>query len=538
MYEDKINMIRVSDLRLDLNFSSSDLLAEVSKKLRISIDLISEAIIVKKSIDARNKSYVNFTCAADVKIKGDECKLVGKLKNSKIQIAKLIVYDLPMGKKLDSRPIVVGFGPAGMFAALILAQCGQKPIVIERGESVEKRAKTVDSFWNNAKLNLSSNVQFGEGGAGTFSDGKLTTGTNDMRIKKVLDEFVKAGAPEEILVDAKPHIGTDNLPKVVKTIRETIISLGGEVFFETQLIDFSIKENKICAVKIKKPNSSIEQIECNSVVLAIGHSARDTFEQLKNKGVPMQPKAFSVGARIEHSAKLINSAQYGNFANSQHLGAAEYKLSHRLKNGRGVYTFCMCPGGYVTGAASEEGGVVTNGMSKFARDAENSNAALLVGVEPKDFGSDDVLAGVEFQRIIEQKAFECAGGDYSAPAQRVEDFLLNQKTTKFGDVKPTYMPGVVPAQIDCCLPNFVTEAMREGIVNMNRYLKSFNFPDALLTAPETRSSSPVRIMRGENLQSVKIFGLYPCGEGAGYAGGIVSAAVDGIKCAEKLIEHG
>lgn len=526
-------MIRLTGLKLPLDFSGDDLRRAAAKKLRLPADALHGTVLVKKSVDARKKEDVHFVCAVETSVEGSEEKLVSRLRDSSVQKAEPYVYELPQGPRFSRRPVVVGFGPAGLFAALILAQCGQRPLVLERGKPVEERERSVQAFWKTSVLDPESNVQFGEGGAGAFSDGKLTTGTGDSRIRKVLEELYRAGAPEEILYEAKPHIGTDRLPGVVKALREQILSLGGEVRFSTRVTGFRVKAGQLSAMELETPRGR-EVLECSRVILAVGHSARDTFEALRGLGLPMQPKAFSVGARIEHPAALIDRAQYGSFAGHPALGAADYKLSCQLPDGRGVYTFCMCPGGTVTGAASEPGGVVTNGMSAWARDGRNSNAALLVGVTPGDFGGEGPLAGVEFQRRIERAAFCTTGSSYFAPVQRVADLLEDLPTRRFGSVLPTYEPGVAPGKIGCCLPEFVTAAMKQTLPLLGRRLKGFDDGDALLTAPETRSSSPVRILRNESLQSPLARGLYPCGEGAGYAGGIVSAAVDGIRCAEAL----
>lgn len=527
-------LLKISGLKLPLGFKEAQVKAAAAKKLRLPERAMGEVRLVKKSVDARKKDSVHFVCAIEAEVDCDERRLLAKIKDNSVQKAVPYKYELPVAKPLERRPVVVGLGPAGLFAGLILAQCGQKPIILERGLPVDERQRSVELFWNERRLDPESNVQFGEGGAGAFSDGKLTTGTGDSRIRKVLEELVAAGAPEEILYEAKPHVGTDKLPTVVKNIRERIISLGGEVRFSTRVTGFRLKNGKLCGLETEcggKPDF----VECEKAVLAVGHSARDVFEKLHYLNLPMLPKAFSVGARIEHPSALINRAQYGEFASHPSLGAADYKLSCHLANGRGVYTFCMCPGGYVTGAASEQGGVVTNGMSCYARDGANSNAALLVGVTPEDFGSDSPLAGIEFQRKIERAAFTLGGGDYTAPAQRVADFLEKVPSTSFGEVVPTYQPGVAAGSIDGCLPDFVTDAMRQALPVLARQLCGFDNGDAVLTAPETRSSSPVRVLRDENYQSPMAAGLYPCGEGAGYAGGIVSAAVDGIRCAEAVM---
>ena len=528
-------MLKITGLKLPLGFREGDLKRAAAKQLRLPESAIGQVRLCKKSVDARKKDNVHFVCAVEAAIQGDENRLLSRRRDNAVQKAEPYRYQPPQAGKLPQRPVVVGFGPAGMFAALLLAQCGQEPIVLERGQAVEERERAVQRFWKERVLDSQSNVQFGEGGAGTFSDGKLTTGTGDGRIRKVLEELVAAGAPEEILYEAKPHIGTDKLPGVVRSIRQQVIALGGEVRFSTQVTDFRLKEGRLVGLTLRTPAGE-EALECSQVILAIGHSARDTFQELHSLGLPMEAKAFSVGARIEHPASLIDRAQYGDFAGHPALGAADYKLSCHLENGRGVYTFCMCPGGTVTGAASEEGGVVTNGMSAWARDGRNSNAALLVGVTPADFGAEGPLAGVAFQRQIERAAFRLAGGDYSAPAQRVADLLAGVPSKGFGGVLPTYEPGVVPGDIAQCLPSFVVDSMKAALPILGRRLQGFDSGDALLTAPETRSSSPVRILRDENCQSPLAQGLYPCGEGAGYAGGIVSAAVDGLRCAEAVLQ--
>lgn len=529
-------LLRISGLKLPLDFKQNDLRAAAAKKLRLPESALHDVRLVKKSVDARRKDDVHFVCTAEAAVDCNERRVLSRVRDNSVQKALPYSYELPQAKPPVQRPVVVGLGPAGLFAGLILAQCGQRPIILERGLPVDERKKSVEGFWRERVLDTESNVQFGEGGAGAFSDGKLTTGTGDIRIRKVLEELAAAGAPEEILYEAKPHIGTDRLPGVVKNIREKIIALGGEVRFSTKVTGFRLVDGRLCGLDTECGGAT-GFLECDSAVLAVGHSARDIFEKLHSLKLPMQAKAFSVGARIEHRAEMIDRAQYGDFAGHPALGAADYKLSCHLADGRGVYTFCMCPGGYVTGAASEEGGVVTNGMSCWARDGVNSNAALLVGVTPEDYGSDSPLAGVEFQRRIERAAFKLGGGDYTAPAQRIADFLAKTPSSGFGGVKPTYEPGVAAASLDLCLPDFVTEAMRQALPVLGRQLRGFDDGDAVLTAPETRSSSPVRVIRDENYQSPTAGGLYPCGEGAGYAGGIVSAAVDGIRCAEAVIRQ-
>ncbi|MBW7571797.1 NAD(P)/FAD-dependent oxidoreductase [Caproiciproducens faecalis] len=523
-------MYRISEISIKLDGTEEDLKREAAARLKVSPSQIKSLKLYKKSVDARKKNDVHFICTVDV-----ECAQNGNPKDRKITETEPYQYRLPVGKPRETRPVVVGFGPAGLFAALILAQAGLRPMVFERGSDVDRRKEQVESFWQTGRLDSESNVQFGEGGAGTFSDGKLNTGTKDSRARKVLEEFVAAGAPQEILYLAKPHIGTDRLPGAVKNIREQILALGGEVHFDTCLQNIIIKDGRVAGVAVKPHGASAYTVDTDCVILAVGHSARDTFEMLYSLKIPMEQKPFSVGARIEHPQELVNRSQYGGFAGHPGLGAADYKLAVHLKNGRGVYTFCMCPGGQVVAAASEENRLVTNGMSNFARDGKNANSALLVSVGPEDFGSEHPLAGVEFQRRLEEKAFQLGGGGYRAPVQRVGDFLRRVPSKTTGSFQPTYQPEVTPCSLDDCLPDFAADSMRQGILMMDQKLKGFSYPDALLTAVETRSSSPVRVLRGNSMQSIGVEGLYPCGEGAGYAGGIISAAVDGIKCAEQII---
>ncbi len=527
-------MIRINNIILPLGYNDSTISKKVCKELNIAQNSIENISLFKRSIDARKKDSIQFIATVDVVVNQNEANVINKSRSNKAIITKPYSYVLPEYKNRKQRPLVVGFGPAGMFAGLILAQAGANPIIIEQGSDVDTRTTDIEKFNLTGVLNTTSNIQFGEGGAGTFSDGKLTTGTKDTRARKVLLEFVNHGAPEEILYNAKPHIGTDYLKKVVKNIRNEIISLGGKVNFNTKLIELKVKNNKINGAVVES-NGTKSVIETDNIILAIGHSSRDTFNMLYDNNIFLEQKPFSVGARIEHLQEDIDKAQYGKYAGNKILGSAPYKLSTHLNNGRGVYTFCMCPGGEVVPASSEEKMVCTNGMSEFLRNKTNSNSALLVSVSPDDFGSSHPLAGIEFQRNIEKRAYEIGGGNYVAPVQRVEDFLNNRKTTQFGKVKPSYKRGTNFAQLDDYLPEFVVNSMREALPLLNKYLYGFADNDAILTGPETRSSSPVRITRNENLQSVSIEGLYPCGEGAGYAGGIVSAAVDGIKCAEHII---
>ncbi len=527
-------MIRITNICLSLDFDFSSLKEVAARQLNINSSKIKEVHLYKKSVDARKKDNIKFNCSINVIVNDNEKNVVKLCGNKNASIIKPYHYNISSCKKLKSRPVVVGFGPAGMFASLILAKYGQKPIVIERGKSIDKRIIDVNKFFKYGILNPESNVQFGEGGAGTFSDGKLTTGIKDPRIEQVLKELVLCGAPEEILYLSKPHIGTDHLAKIVENMRNKIISLGGEVLFETKLIDILSENNSINSIIVESLHGKHE-IVTDNVILCVGHSARDTFKMLFNRGVQISQKSFSVGVRIEHPQNLIDKAQYGKFAGHIALGAADYKLAVHLNSGRGVYTFCMCPGGTVVAAASELGHVVTNGMSKFSRAEPNANSALLVNVGPGDFGSDHPLAGLEFQRKIEKAAFNLGGQNYYAPIQLVKDFLVNKVSNKLGSVTPSYKPGYKLCNISECFPQFIISSLKEGIIKLDKKLHGFSFGDAILTAPETRSSSPIRITRDETMQSINFKGLYPCSEGAGYSGGIVSAAVDGIRCAEAVL---
>ena len=521
-------MLRINNISMPLNATEQQLKQKAAAKLGIKGNDFKNFCISKKSVDARNKSNVHFVYSID-------CENTSNISDKDIESllpAEKLVFKI---KDDGVRPLVVGSGPAGMFAGLALAEAGLRPIVLERGAPVEQRQKDVSSFWHGGELKVNSNVQFGEGGAGTFSDGKLMTGIKkDKFTAKVLQEFAAAGAPKEILYLAKPHIGTDKLRLVVKNIRQKILSLGGEYRFNSQLTGLVIKNDKLTVVKVTDEKETYE-LPADKLFLAIGHSARDTFEMLFDAGVYMEQKPFSVGARIEHKQSLINKAQYGKAAESPYLGAADYKMAVHLPNGRSVYTFCMCPGGMVVAAASEKGRVVTNGMSEFARAAENANSALLVGVSEKDFGSNSPLAGMYFQRKLEENAFIAGDSSYRAPAVLVGDFLRRKASPSFGDVRPSYLPGVALGAFSNILPSEIVDSLRMGIVEMAKKLHGFDCYDAVLTGVETRSSSPVRIVRDENMQS-NIKGLYPCGEGAGYAGGITSAAADGLKAVYSLVE--
>ena len=523
-------MIRIREISMPPEHNAVQLSYEAAQLLKISNSKVRRVKIVRRSVDARKKPDVKIVYTVDVAVDGNEQKILKQSGCKRAQIAPVQYYKPPKSApETELSPVVVGFGPAGMFAALILAMAGLRPIVLERGEDALTRKEKVERFFSGGALDPKNNVQFGEGGAGTFSDGKLNTGVNNPRIGWVLEQFVAAGAGEDILFDAKPHIGTDVLVDVVQNIRRRIQSLGGQVRFNSQVTDILQQQGKITGLQI----NGEEILPCQQVIFAIGHSARDTFCMLQNAGLQMEQKPFSMGVRIEHKQAAVNQAQYGT--QNSVLPPADYKLVKHLENGT-VYTFCMCPGGYVVAAASEEGGVVTNGMSYSDRAGENANAALLVTLNPRDFPGDDPLAGMYWQREIEQKAYHLTGS-YRAPAQLVGDFLQEKESTGQKSVTPTYQPGVHWCNLHQILPGIITDALKKAIPMLEQNLKGFSDPDAVLTAPETRSSSPVRIVRGENKQSVSLSGFYPAGEGAGYAGGIMSAAIDGIICAETLIEN-
>ena len=521
-------MIRITDLVLPPEHNAHQLTFEAAKMLKVSPSKIRALHLVRRSIDARKKPDVKYVYTVDVAVEGSEGKILKSSRCKRASIAPVNRYRPPKPTACEGkRPVVVGFGPAGMFAALILALAGRKPIVLERGDDAQTRHQKVQHFFETGELDPRSNVQFGEGGAGTFSDGKLNTGVNNPRIGWILEQLVAAGAREEILFEAKPHVGTDVLLTVVQNIRRRIIALGAEVRFGTQVTGIRQENGHLTALELQDGTL----IECNQAVFAIGHSARDTFQMLLDASVPMEPKPFSMGVRIEHPQSLINEAQYG--ADNPVLPPADYKLVCHLDK-KTVYTFCMCPGGHVVAAASEEGGVVTNGMSNADRDGENANAALLVTVNPEEFPFEGPLGGMYWQRQIEQAAY--AVGGYRAPAQLVGDFLKGIPSIGPGCVRPSYRPGVSWCDLHQVLPAEFTTALKEGIIGLEHRLKGFSHPEAVLTAPETRSSSPVRIIRGEDRQST-LKGLYPTGEGAGYAGGIMSAAIDGILTAEAILKQ-
>lgn len=523
-------MLRLENIKIREDLTDEDVVREACKKYQISFSDVEYYNIFKKSIDARNKDDIFYNYTIDVKYTGKGGKEIKKVTKESYQI------DINKKRKSEERPVIIGAGPAGLFCALILVQNGIKPIIIEQGKKVEERKKDVDEFLRNGKLNVNSNVQFGEGGAGTFSDGKLTTGVNNPLCRRVLKEFVNFGAPKQIMYVNKPHIGTDNLINIISNMRNYIIENGGEFLFENKLIDFVIEDEKVVSIKyidVTKNNSAIKELKTDSLVLAIGHSARETFEKVHEKGLTMEKKNFSVGVRIEHKQSMINESQYGTKTTLK-LPPAEYKLAYHGEN-RSCYTFCMCPGGTVMASSSNLGEIVTNGMSKFARDGENANSAVLVSVTPEDFKGESVLEGIYFQKELEEKAFILGGSNYFAPIQKVGDFFENRKTTEIGEVKPTYKPGVTLSNLQEILPDYVVQTLKEGILDFDKKIKGFANRDAILTGVETRSSSPVRIVRDEKGES-NIKGIYPCGEGAGYAGGIMTAAMDGIKIAINILE--
>ncbi len=526
-------MIRINNISVPLDFDFTKLRELCVRQLRIPDSAIKSVKLSKRSVDARKKSDVHFIISVDVAAKGEQ-KLLRTVKGA-VPVEKFS-YTIPRVEPAEMRPVIVGFGPAGMFAALVLAMAGARPVVLERGLDVDSRVEAVERFQSGGKLDTECNVQFGEGGAGTFSDGKLTTGIKDKRIRWVFEKLVEFGAPDEILYLAKPHIGTDRLRDTVKNLRRRVIELGGEVRFGAKFSGFECSGGSLSSVEYSDCGGT-HSIPADNLILASGHSARDVFELLYNKKVTLTQKNFAVGVRIEHRREDIDKAMYGRFAGHPALKAADYKLVVHLPNGRTLYTFCMCPGGHVVAASSEDGRLAVNGMSCFARDAENSNSALLVNIDTSDYGSDHPLAGMYFQRSLEEKAFRAGGGDYCAPSVCYGDFAEGRVSDGFGRVSPSYRPAVRFASPDDYLPDFVCQSLRLGIPEMGKKIPGFDDRDAVLTGIESRSSSPVRINRNEDLQSVSLEGLFPCGEGAGYAGGIVSAAVDGMRCAEAVIKR-
>jgi uncharacterized FAD-dependent dehydrogenase len=533
-------MLRLTELSLPLHHAPEALPAAICKRLRISPRELVRHVVARRAHDARDNANIQLIYSVDVNVKDEGAVLTRFRKDRNIQptpnTSYKFVAQAPVGIK---RPVVVGAGPCGLFASLILAQMGFRPIILDRGKVVRERTKDTWGLWRRGVLDPESNVQFGEGGAGTFSDGKLYSRIKDSRYldRKVLTEFVRAGAPPEILTEAHPHIGTFRLVTMVESLRETIEGLGGEYRFRTRVDGFDISTDSKGMRHVRGLHlSGDDYLEADHVVLAIGHSARDTFDMLHKAGVHVEPKPFSIGVRIEHPQSWIDKARFGVDAGNPILGAAEYHLSHHCRNGRTVYSFCMCPGGTVVAATSEEGRVATNGMSQYSRNERNANSGFVVGIDPERDYPGDPLAGIAFQRHWESLAFVAGGSTYKAPAQRVGDFLAGRPSQTLGSVAPSYRPGVTPTDLSQCLPEFAVEAMREAIPVFGRHIAGYDHPDVVMTGVETRTSSPVRFTRGDDFQSLNTAGLFPAGEGAGYAGGILSAAVDGIKVAEALAQ--
>ena len=525
-------MLRIDNIKTKPGASADAFLrAYVCKILRVNDGELTEFRVLRRSIDARDG--VRFVWSAAVALRNETAALK-RCRDRRVSRYEPAGYALPPAVAAPAvRPVVVGAGPAGLFCALVLAKCGARPILLERGKPVEERRRDVEAFWRTGTLDAASNVQFGEGGAGAFSDGKLNTGTRDPRHGWILERFVEYGASPDILIDAKPHVGTDRLYTVLQGLRRELLSLGADIRFGHCVTGIETENGAMAALRILSSEGEYA-LQARQAVFAVGHSARDTFAMLHSQGVPMEPKPFAVGVRIEHRQSAIDAAQYGDAAGHPALPPSSYKLAYHTEDGRGVFSFCVCPGGQVVAAASEEGRVVTNGMSEFARDKENINGGLLVSVTPEDFGDRGALAGVAFQQRLEEAAYRAGGGGYAAPAQTVGDFLANRPSTGAGSVKPSYRPAVKWGNLRDCLPDFVCDALVEALPELDKKLNGFAAPDAVLTAVESRSSSPVRIPRGEGYQSA-LRGLYPCGEGAGYAGGIMSAAADGMRVAEYIL---
>ena len=530
-------MIRLTEIKLPLNHAPEDLTTAITTKLQISAEQMASFVMFKRGYDARNKRNIQLIYTLDITLTDSDLTndlLVQFESDNHVKATPDTSYKYvgEAPKDLTERPVVIGFGPCGLLAALTLAQMGFKPIIIERGNEVRQRTKDTFGFWRQRKLNTESNVQFGEGGAGTFSDGKLYSQVKDPNHygRKVMTEFVKAGAPDEILFVSKPHIGTYKLVTMVEKMRAEIIALGGEVRFATRVDDLHITDSKVTGVTL----NSGETLKTSHVILAVGHSARDTFQMIHDKGVYVEAKPFSIGFRIEHKQSTIDQARFGDNAGNEILGAADYKLVHHCKNGRSVYSFCMCPGGTVVAAASEEGRVVTNGMSQYSRNERNANSAIVVGIDPKRDYPNHPLAGIDLQRQLETLAFELGGKNYNAPAQTIGDFLKGKPNSELGDVNPSYTPGITLTDLSKVLPDFAVDAIREAIPAFNKKIQGFSSDDGLLTGVETRTSSPISIKRNKEFQSINTKGLFPAGEGAGYAGGILSAGIDGIKVAEAV----
>jgi uncharacterized protein len=524
-------MLRLSELKLPLDHPPTALKAAILKRLRIPAEALLDFKVARRGHDARNRTAITYIYTLDVSVKDEAAVLARFARDSHVRPAPDTEYKFAArAPKRFKRPLVIGAGPCGLFAALVLAQSGFRPIILERGKEVRERAKDTWGLWRRSVLDPESNVQFGEGGAGTFSDGKLYSQIKDPRHlgRKVLTEFVRAGAPEEILTEAHPHIGTFRLVTMVEAMRDTIEKLGGEYRFKSRVTDLAIEDGRIAGVRL----DSGEEIAADHVVLAVGHSARDVFQMLHDRGVAITAKPFSLGFRIEHPQGLIDKARFGRSIPA--LGAADYKLVHHASNGRDVYSFCMCPGGTVVAATSEEGRVVTNGMSQYSRNERNANAGIVVGITPEVDYPGHPLAGIALQRHWESVAFVAGGSSYAAPGQRVGDFLAARASTALGSVVPSYKPGVTPTDLSACLPDYAIAAIREALPAFGRQIRGFDMDDAVLTGVETRTSSPIRVPRGEDFQSVNTRGLYPAGEGAGFAGGILSAAVDGIRIAEAV----
>ncbi|EPQ9984883.1 NAD(P)/FAD-dependent oxidoreductase [Vibrio vulnificus] len=527
-------MIRLTELRLPLDHEEGALLEAITAKLGIPAEQVLSFSMFRRGYDARKKTNIQLIYTLDVEVANQDKLLAKFSKDPHVRETPDMEYKYvaQAPANLTERPIVIGFGPCGLFAGLVLAQMGFNPIIVERGKEVRERTKDTFGFWRKRTLNPESNVQFGEGGAGTFSDGKLYSQVKDPNFygRKVITEFVEAGAPEEILYVSKPHIGTFKLVTMIEKMRAKILELGGEIRFSTRVDDIHMEDGQITGVTL----SNGEELKSRHVVLAVGHSARDTFEMLHERGVYMEAKPFSVGFRIEHKQSMIDEARFGPNAGNPILGAADYKLVHHCKNGRTVYSFCMCPGGTVVAATSEEGRVVTNGMSQYSRAERNANSAIVVGISPDIDYPGDPLAGIRFQRELESNAYRLGGENYDAPAQKIGDFLKGRDPSALGDVEPSFTPGIKLTDLEKALPPFAIEAIREAIPAFDRKIKGFASEDGLLTGVETRTSSPVCIKRDKEYQSVNLKGFYPAGEGAGYAGGILSAGIDGIKVAEAV----